>query len=536
MAVIRLATVAPEAAAPLHFGAYTLLARERRLLLGDSEVPLGPRAFDLLQVLAARPGQLVTKEELLAAVWRGLVVEEGNLHVQVSQLRKAIGSDAIATVPGLGYRFTARPADRVQAASNGIGSPTLRLSVIVLPFVENGATAEQDYFADAITDDITTQLSKIRGSTVIGSQTALTFKRQAPDLAAIARELGVRYVLQGRIERCDACVEVNARLSDAATGTVIWSDTIVVGHAALREIRRELVARLAVALELELQHAEVRRTSDTASPHALDLVMQGRCAGGSNFTRAHYEHALACADQALALEPDNAQALGLRASTLGVLASSWPGPDIAQLVACAEADALRALSLDSLEASSYRTLSVVRQLQYRIDEALEAVDTSLELNPNDPRAHSWRGFLMTLSGRSELAIEPLQRALRLSPHDPHRWMTLLRLGAAWMYLGEAAKALPWFDQMWALHPHWYLPLHRAAVLARLGDRKRALELRPQFGLEDPDQPRRWNRTSRHPEFLRQVRDHLYGPLVEAGILDDFSFYEAWAARQRRGGI
>lgn len=532
MAVIQLVPAAAAAAAPpLHFGPYTLLPRERRLLRGQTEVPLGPRAFDVLHVLAARPGQLVTKDELLGIVWRGLVVEEANLHVQVSQLRKAIGADAIVTVPGLGYRFAAPAPERAPAAP-----ASRRLSVIVLPFVENGAPPEQDYFADAITDDVTTQLSKIKGATVIGSQTALAFKRQTVDVPALARELGVRYVLQGRIERGESSVEVNARLSDAATGAVIWSDLVAAERHALREIRRELVGRLAVALDQELQFEEARRVGrGAASPAAQDLVLQAR-ALSRNWSQAEYERALALAEQALVLEPESSEALALRASLLALLAAAFPGPRLPQQLERAEADALHALSIDALDIVAWRSLSVVRQQQYRLDEALEAVDTALEINPNDPRSQSWRGYLLLLSARSDLALGPLQRALRVSPHDPHRWMTLLRLGAARIYLGEHAKAQPWLEQAWALQQHWQLPMHRAAVFARLGEPGRAFELRPQLAWDDGSGPRRWSRVSRDPAFLLQVREQLHGPVVECGVLEDFSFFEAWAARQRRGGI
>jgi TolB-like protein len=199
----------------LRFGAFTLLPDEHRLLRGEVAVPIGSRAFEVLHMLARRPGQLVTKDELLSAVWHGLVVEDSNLHVQVSQLRKAIGFEAIVTIAGLGYRF-AHPVAEASAQTAPSATSTRRLSVIVLPFTETGVPTEQDYFADAITDDVTTQLSKIKGSTVIGSLTALAFKRQALDVVAIARDLGVRYVLQGRVERTGESVEVNTRLRSHA--------------------------------------------------------------------------------------------------------------------------------------------------------------------------------------------------------------------------------------------------------------------------------------------------------------------------------
>lgn len=263
----------PPLAASLSFGSFLLQPAQRRLLQDGQAVVLGPRAFDLLCELAARPGELLSKDWLLTAVWRGVVVEEANLHVQISQLRKVIGSETVATVPGQGYRFTGTVhAAQAQAA------PTRRLSVIVLPFVEQHAPPDQAYFADALTDDITTQLSRIRGSFVIGASTAFTYGRSVADFTAVTGELGVRYALQGRIHRDSDGIEINARLSDARTGAVIWSDSLAVPLGRVGQVRRELVARLAKALDLQLAHAEAAHSVNAgpSSIEAVDLLMQAR--------------------------------------------------------------------------------------------------------------------------------------------------------------------------------------------------------------------------------------------------------------------
>jgi tetratricopeptide (TPR) repeat protein len=318
---------------------------------------------------------------------------------------------------------------------------------------------------------------------------------------------------------------------------VIWSDLIEVGRASVQHIRRELVARLANALDLELHSEEARRLAMLAasSPEAVDLLMQGRAAGGYNWSRAHHEQALAYFERTLALDPDNVEALGWRASTLVLLNTAWPGPDIAQQLARAEADVQRALSIDSLDARNYRTLSMLRNQQYRLNDAIEAVETALELNPNDARAWSFRGELQRYAGRSELAFEPLERALRLSPRDPHRWLTHLRLGMAAVSLGDHARALPWLDRAWALNAHWTIPPFRAAACIRTGELERAFELQPLYSPEGLLH-RQWMRVSGHPVFFSQLREHLCRPLVEAGLVADYSGFDDWAARQRRGGL
>jgi adenylate cyclase len=406
--------------------------------------------------------------------------------------------------------------------------------VIVLPFVESGAPP-QDYFVDAITDDITTQLSKIKGSTVIGSPTAFTYRQDRPDIAAIAREMGVRYVLQGRVQRHEDTVEVNARLSDSATGAVIWSDLIEVERSGMRNIRRELVGRLANALDLELQQAEARRIAAErpSNPEAVDLVMQGRAAGGGNWTRPSYDNALALYERALAIDPDNAEALTLRAQMYATLANAWPSPRIAEHLARAEADVLRALSLDSFDPRAYLTLSIVRQQQFRLDEAFAANEAGLQINPNDARLHAWRGDLYRYSGRSDLAFEPLLRALSLSPRDPFRWTTYGRLSTCSILIGDYTRALKYLEQVDALHAYWLSGLGHAAVQAVRGDRPAASAQWARY-LRESEPHRHWLRSSDCPAYVAQIREHVYSPLVEVGVLEDFAYFEQWSALQTSG--
>lgn len=543
----------------LCFGPFTLLAGQRRLLRAGEEVALGPRAFDLLCELLRQPGELVDRATLMQRVWRELVVEEANLHVQVSQLRKVIGADALATVPAQGYRFAwpvraaaAPPAMATLAAQAAPASR--RLSVIVLPFIEPGAADEQRYFADALTDDITTQLSKIRGSFVIGAPTAFSYGRGVADFSAVAAELGVRYVLQGRVLRDEHEIEVNARLSDACTGAVIWSDALVLPRGGVLAMRRELVARLAAALNLQLVHAEASRSapwvgSSTPSTsgaaagaaasgavlEAADLVMQARQACGWNWTLADYLRARQLYDAALTLDPHNAEALARRASLLANLANAWPGPEVEAQVAQAEADAGQALQLDSLLPMAHQALSHVRQQQYRLDEAAAAADQALELDPNAVMALQWRAELHRYAGQSARGLPLLQRALVLSPRDPARWIFHARMGWLLVHLARHEDAQPWFERSLALQPHWTTRMGLAVVLAQQGQLAEARAQLPPLATPEALQHRRWQRVSRHPDFLRESREQVFAPLLRCGALPGPEAVQAWEARQLRGG-
>jgi adenylate cyclase len=533
----------------LRFGPFVLLPGEQRLLRDGVEVPMGARALEVLRVLAERSGRVVTKADLLSAVWRGLVVEDSNLHAQVSRIRKAVGTDAIATIPGLGYRFTrpvgvgnvpvaAGAAEERPSAVGAIPSPATRpMSVLVLPLVEAGATPEHAYFADAITDDVVAQLSRIRGCTVIASSTSLAFKGESVDGADAARGLGVRHVLQGRIERDARTVELLARLSDAATSEVLWSDRIVVALDDVRGIRRELAARLSAALDLQLPLAEARRLA--ALPHAsrdaTDLVMQARTIGGSGWSHDHYRRALALYDAALRIDPDHQEAIARRALGRIAIAFAWPGPEIDTDVALAELDALRAIELDSLDPIAHRALSIVRQQQFRLDDALRAVDTSLELDPNAVQSLAQRGEVLKYLGETAPARAALLRALELSPRDPHRWVALNRLGTVELLAGDPARALPWLQRSYDVHAYWGTAMSLVAALASLDRTERIPELlrHRDAALDEVRRFRRWNRASNHPEYLRRFRAHVAEPLLRCGVYPDASAIDAWEARQRR---
>ena len=192
-------------------------------------VAIGSRALDLLRVLIAARGDLVAKKDIIAAVWPGTVVEDNNLSVQIAALRRILDQgraegSCIQTVAGRGYRFVttvtrrAANAGSVIAATRGAGARAPpHLSIVVLPFTNLGNDPDQEYFADGITDDLTTDLSRIAGSFVIARSTAFTYKGKTVDAKQIGRELGVRYVLEGSVRRSGHQVRTNAQLIDAET-------------------------------------------------------------------------------------------------------------------------------------------------------------------------------------------------------------------------------------------------------------------------------------------------------------------------------
>src|SRR5262245_58245227 len=190
----------------------------------------------MLMALIEASGAVVSKEELMRRVWPGGIIEEDNLRAQIRALRKALGDDdLIRTVAGRGYQFTAeiRPrsgrgqgSTRQEAAPAGAAAAAPRLSIVVLPFTNLSDDREQQYFADGITEDITTDLSRLADMIVISRNTAFTYRNRQADTKQIGRELGVRYVLEGSVRRLGRQVRVNAQLIDAETDRHLWADRL----------------------------------------------------------------------------------------------------------------------------------------------------------------------------------------------------------------------------------------------------------------------------------------------------------------------
>jgi TolB-like protein len=178
-------------------------------------IEIGSRALDVLGLLLERPGDLLSRDEIMVAAWPGTVVEDNNLNVQISTLRRILDQNrergsCIQTVPGRGYRFVA-PVTRAEPDAR----PAPRLSIVVLPFTNLSDDREQQYFADGITEDLTTDLSRLENMFVISRNTAFTYRNKAIDTRQIGRELGVRYVLEGSVRRSGSQLRVNAQLVDS---------------------------------------------------------------------------------------------------------------------------------------------------------------------------------------------------------------------------------------------------------------------------------------------------------------------------------
>jgi TolB-like protein len=288
-----------------------------------SPVALGSRALDLLRLLVERHGELVAKDEIMATVWPGTAIEDNNLTVQISTLRRVLDQaradgSCIQTIPGRGYRFVV-PVTRAEVHGNpdtpivAAGSPRSppRLSIVVLPFTNLSDDREQQYFADGITDDLTTDLSRIPHMFVIARNTAFTYRDKPVSARQIGCELGVRYVLEGSVRRLGNQVRVNAQLIDAETDAHLWAERFDDNTSDVFALQNQITSRIAIALDTELVTAEVARPA--VDPDALDYLLRERSAFSKPPTLSSLAEAVDWIERALALDPRSAETQSLLA-------------------------------------------------------------------------------------------------------------------------------------------------------------------------------------------------------------------------------
>jgi adenylate cyclase len=432
----------------LLFGKFRFDRRSGALFIRDDRgafapLVMGSRALEILGILVQRSGELVSRAEIMAAVWPGTAVEDSNLNVQIAALRRILDEgrterSCIQTIPGRGYRFTS-PTTRVAAdVATVLPSAALPLpdkpSLAVMPFQNMSGDPEQEYFADGMVEEIITALSRIRWLFVIARNSSFTYKGQAFDVKQVGRDLGVRYVLEGAVRKAGNSVRISAQLIDATTGAHLWADRFDGSLQDVFELQDKVAVSVAGVIEPTLEAAETRRLADrpTHDLSALDFYLRALPdldAFGKNALR----RALDLLGQAIERDAHYGPALALAAHChLGLEVNGWAedpeatrrtSVDLARQALRSAPDDPNVLAL---------TAFVLGYFGEDIDVSLGLIDRCLALNPSCARGWHWSALLRVFVGQPELALLHFQNYLRLSPRD--RMATYLNgIGEAYFF-------------------------------------------------------------------------------------------------------
>jgi TolB-like protein/Tfp pilus assembly protein PilF len=471
-----------EAPASVEFGRFRILPHRREVLADGRPIELGGRAYDILMVLVEANGSVVGKDELISGVWPGRIIEEGNLRAQIRALRTALGEpDLIRTVAGRGYQFTGEvrrsggrdqgPTARELASAAPAAAP--RLSIVVLPFMNLSDDREQQYFADGITEDLTTDLSRLAGYSIISRNTAFTYRNRPSDTKQIGRELAVRYVLEGSVQRSGKRIRVSVQLIDAETDTHLWADRLDRDAGDLFVLQNEITSQIASALHVELIGAEAARP--TVQPDALDYVLRARALYlGNVATRHNYAAQIALYERALALDPASEKVQSFLAWQLAARVLDQMTDTAASDLARAETLADRALAVLPRTALVHYAKAQVLRAQQRFEEAISEYETVLVFNRNWAHAIATLGYCKLITGSIEEAIPAQERAIGLSPRDPEIWLYYFWIGQVHLLQSRIDEAILWFERARRANPeHPVARAYLASAYALDGETGRA---------------------------------------------------------------
>ena len=511
------------------FEHYTLDTERRELQRGPALISVEPQVFDLLVFLVRNRDRVVSKDDLLASVWGGRIVSESTLASRINAARRAIGDTGeeqrlIRTIIGKGIRFVGQVNEQQYQSPARLEVP--RLSIVVLPFANFSNDPELEYFADGITDDLTTDLSQITGGFVIARNSAFTYKDKPIDVKKIGRELGVRYVVEGSIRRAGDLLRLNVQLTDAVSSAHLWVDRFDIDCIDLARVQSEITGRLARAINFKLVETEGLNIEREKTPHPdpHHLLIRGWAALVRPISAATLQEALRVFEGVLEIEPDSvAGKVGLGYALSCNIADGW-STSVQQDEARAEQLLLEAIAGDANSFRARQALGLLRRLQNRLDESRIEFETVIALVPNYAPAYCQLGMTLICLGQPEAAIPKIEKGIRIGPHDTTSPSAYSMLGLAHLLLGRVEEAIELSMQARARNPQLYHPhMLLAAGLGlkgELGQARAALHegvrIRRQFNsLARLREYWTWG----SPQYLAQREDMIYHGLRRAGMPD-----------------
>jgi adenylate cyclase len=421
------------------------------------------------------------------------------------------------------------PVVTTAETSNPATRPTApRLSIVVLPFANLSNDSEQEYFADGITDDLTTDLSRISESFVIARNTAFTYKGKSFDVKQVGRELGVRYVLEGSVRRTGDQVRVNVQLIDAESGAHVWADRFDTVRANLTQAQDEITGRLAQSLNLELVEAVGRRIEQegVVDPASRDLVMRGWAWYYRPMSSGTVQEALRAFERALQADPRSIDArIGIASVLLRKVAEGWSASRHEDEV-LAERLLLEALERDTNRPNAHYAFGMLRRVQNRLDEARMEFETTIALDRNHARSFFRLGQTLMFLGRPEDGVPHIEKSIRLNPRDPNIARPYAILGIGQFLLGQVDQGIDLLRQARVANPRfWWLHLNLAGALGFQGDidgarasLNEATKLKPE--VNSLAQWHAYMPWGTDPRYMRLIEPTLHVGLRRAGFPDE----------------
>ena len=457
------------------FEEYAFDSDRRELHRGAEFVSIAPQVFDLLDYLIRNRERVVSKDDLINAIWNGRSVSDAALTTRLNVARSAIGDFGeeqrlIKTLPRRGFRFVGQvreaqgPASAVTDSPEQQPKPALTLpdkpSVAVLPFVNLSSDPEQEYFADGVVEDITMALSLFRWLFVIARNSSFTYKGRVVDVKQVGRELGVRYVLEGSVRKAGNRIRIAGQLIDAGTGAHLWADHFDGALEDMFDLQDRVTASVVCAIEPKLQRAEFERArrKPTENLTAYDYYLRG-LAKVRRWTKDANSEALHLFCKAIELDPGLASAYGLAAWCYAQrrgtgweterLQESAEGTRLARKAVHLGADDPVALCMGGY---------VLAFVAHEFDDAVAFMDRGLTVSPNFAQAWMMSAWLRVWRGEPDLALEHASRAMRLSPLDPYVSGMQGATAYAHFLASRYDMALSWAEKSMRENPNFLLAI------------------------------------------------------------------------------
>ncbi|MBL8705954.1 MAG: winged helix-turn-helix domain-containing protein [Rhodospirillales bacterium] len=420
------------------FEDFSLDTDRRELFQARQQLAVEPKVFDLLAHLIAHRNRVVTKDELIAAIWDSRIVSESALTTCINAARAALGDSGetqrvIKTLPRKGLRFVGTvseaagtervvPPSAPQPATSAGHALLDRPSVAALPFTSIGTDPEQEYFSDGVVEEIITALSQMRWLLVIARNSSFTYKGREVDVQQVGRELGARYVLTGSVRKAANRVRLTAQLVDAETRANFWAGHFEGNLDDIFELQDQVARNVVGAIIPKLEGAEIERTRRkvTENLNAYDYYLRALAALHQIPNPAANDEALSCARKAFEIDPSFASAYGLGASCYcRSQAFGWMSDrvrDVREATSLARQAA--DLGRDDAVALAFAGQTLVF-VAHDIETGAALIDRALLLNTNSTVGWHWSGWVKIWSGDPDAGVERASHAMRLSPLDPY---------------------------------------------------------------------------------------------------------------------